>query len=74
MEHPAFTFPDVFFDLNSAILKANMPKILDRLVDLIKQNKNYSIEIKGFTDDIGNTHFNLNLSQKCADALKEYLL
>ncbi len=69
-----FTLPDVFFDFNSAKLKPVMYKILDRLVDLIKQNKNYKIEIKGYTDDIGKDDYNLNLSQKRAEAVKEYLL
>ena len=69
-----FTLPDVFFDFNSAKLKPGMYIVLDRLVDLIKQNKNYKIEIQGYTDDIGKDDYNLNLSQKRAEAVKEYLL
>ena len=71
---PVFNLPDVFFDFNSAKLKPSMLAVIDRLIDLVKQNKNYSIEIKGYTDDIGKDDYNLNLSQKRADALKEYLL
>ena len=71
---PVFNLPDVFFDFNSAKLKPSMLAVIDRLIDLIKQNKNYSIEVKGYTDDIGTDDYNLNLSQKRADALKEYLL
>jgi len=71
---PVFNLPDVFFDFNSAKLKPSMLAVIDRLIDLVKQNKNYSIEIKGYTDDIGTDDYNLNLSQKRADALKEYLL
>ena len=48
--------------------------VIDRLVDLIKQNKNYSIEIKGYTDDIGKDNYNLNLSEKRAEAIKDYFL
>jgi outer membrane protein OmpA-like peptidoglycan-associated protein len=71
---PVFSLPDVFFDFNSSKLNLGMFKILERLIDLIKQNKNYKIEIQGYTDDIGTDDYNLNLSQKRADALKEYLL
>ena len=71
---PIDALPDVFFDFNSAKLKPGMYKVLDRLVDLIKQNKNYKIEIQGYTDDIGKDDYNLNLSQKRAEAVKEYLL
>ncbi len=51
-----------------------MLKALDRLVDLIKQNKKYKIEIKGYTDDIGDENYNLNLSQKRSKAVKEYFI
>ena len=71
---PVFNLPNVFFEFNSAKLNPGVFKILERLVDLIKQNKNYKIEIQGYTDDIGTDAYNLNLSQKRADALKEYLL
>ncbi len=71
---PIFALPDVFFDINSASLKSKMLKVLDRLLDLIKQNKNYKIEIKGFTDDVGKDDYNLNLSQKRSEAVKEYLI
>lgn len=70
---PVFILPDIFFDYNSATLKPNMLKVLDRLVDLIKQNKNYKINIEGFTDDVGLEVYNLNLSQKRADEVKNYL-
>ena len=73
-DEPVFTLPDVFFDLNSANLKPNMLKVLDRLVDLIKQNKRYKIEIKGYTDDTGDENYNLNLSQKRSKAVKEYFI
>ena len=73
-EESVFTLPDVFFDLNSANLKPNMLKVLDRLVDLIKQNKKYKIEIKGYTDDTGDENYNLNLSQKRSKAVKEYFI
>ena len=71
---PIFNMPDVFFTFNSSSLKPDMCKVLDRLVDLIKQNMNYTINIQGHTDDIGNDGYNLNLSKKRAQAVKQYLL
>jgi outer membrane protein OmpA-like peptidoglycan-associated protein len=71
---PVFTLPDVFFDFNSAKLKPSMLKVLDRLVDLIKQNKNYNLKIEGYTDDVGKDDYNLNLSQQRAEAVKNFLL
>jgi outer membrane protein OmpA-like peptidoglycan-associated protein len=74
IEQPIFSLPELYFDLNSATLKSTMIKPLERLVDLINQNKNFAIQIQGYTDNIGNTDYNLNLSQKRADAVKNYLL
>ena len=73
-DEPVFTLPDVFFDLKSAKIKKSMLKVLDRLIDLIHQNKNYSIDIQGYTDDTGKDDYNLNLSQKRAEAIKNYLI
>lgn len=71
---PIFSLPDVFFDLNSANLKPNMLKVLERLVDLIKQNKKYKIDIIGYTDDTGDDNYNLNLSQKRSKAVRDYFI
>ena len=51
-----------------------MKNTLDRLIDLIKQNKNYKINIYGYTDDIGDDNFNLELSQNRSNSVKNYLL
>ena len=73
-EEPVFSLPEVFFDLNSAKLKPNTLKVLDRFVDLVKQNKKYNIVIKGYTDDIGEDNYNLNLSQNRSNAVKQYFI
>jgi len=44
------------------------------LAELLKQNKAITIEIQGYTDNIGTKAYNLKLSQKRANALKEILV
>jgi outer membrane protein OmpA-like peptidoglycan-associated protein len=73
-EEPVFSLPEVFFDFNSAKLKPNTIKVLDRFVDLVKQNKKYNIVIKGYTDDIGEDNYNLNLSQNRSNEIKQYFI
>jgi outer membrane protein OmpA-like peptidoglycan-associated protein len=51
-----------------------MIKVLDRLIDLIQQNKKYKIEIIGYTDDSGEDSHNLNLSKNRANSVKKHLL
>ena len=47
------------------IKKSNIP-LLDRLAELLNDNKEYNIQIIGHTDDIGEDLYNLDLSEKRA--------
>jgi OmpA-OmpF porin, OOP family len=74
IQSPAFIASDLFFDFNSFNIKNSFDKYLLLLVDQIKLNKVSTIEIIGHTDNIGNPDYNLQLSQKRANAVKEFLL
>jgi outer membrane protein OmpA-like peptidoglycan-associated protein len=65
---------NVFFDLNSAVLRKESFIELDRLVALLKANPNMRIEIGGHTDSRGNNKDNLDLSDRRAKAVVNYLL
>lgn len=47
---------------------------LDKIVQLMQQNKKMIIELGGHTDDVGSDAYNLQLSQKRADAARNYLI
>jgi outer membrane protein OmpA-like peptidoglycan-associated protein len=70
---PSFTASDLFFDFNSSKIKKSFERYLLLLVDQIKQNKESDIEIIGYTDNVGKTEHNLQLSKKRADAVREFL-
>jgi len=65
---------NVFFDVDKADLQPESKIELDRLVDLIKQFPNAKIEIAGHTDDQASNAYNLQLSQRRAQAVVDYLV
>ena len=47
---------------------------LDRLYDILKENKGMKIEISGHTDDKGSDEYNKNLSNSRAKSVLNYLV
>jgi len=73
-EQVAISLENVFFDHNKHVLKPESYSELNRLAKFIKENKNLKIEISGHTDNVGTTQYNKQLSQKRANAVKNYLV
>ncbi|MFK7772674.1 MAG: OmpA family protein [Saprospiraceae bacterium] len=67
------TLENIFFDTNQAILKKESYAELNRVLALIKTN-NFKIELFGHTDNVGKNNYNLQLSQKRADAVMKYFI
>ncbi len=65
---------NIFFDFDSYELKPESKYELDRLIRIMKEHKSMVVEIAGHTDDIGTEEYNLRLSQKRAEAVKQYLV
>lgn len=63
----------VRFDTGKATLTAAAKANLNKLVPVFKEYADTNIEIFGYTDSTGSSEFNLSLSQKRADAVKNYL-
>ncbi len=67
-------FQNIYFESGKATLKPESYPVLDQIVELLKENPNVIVEIQGHTDDIGSEAFNLKLSQKRAEAVRQYLI
>lgn len=65
---------NVFFDFDKYHLKSESFPELNRLAAFMKQYPDLKILIEGHTDIIGNEEYNLKLSEKRAESLKEYLV
>lgn len=74
-ELPAsITLQNVLFETGSSELSASSNKSLDELAAFMKRKTTMEIEVAGYTDNVGNAESNLTLSQKRAEALRNYLL
>ena len=64
----------VLFDTNKASLTAKAKANLDKLLPVFNEYSDTNIEIFGYTDSTGSPEFNLTLSQKRAESVKNYLI
>ena len=65
---------NIFFDTNSDVLKKESFAELNQLIELLNKNPQRKIEVGGHTDDVGDDASNLSLSQRRAEAVKDYLV
>ncbi len=64
---------NIFFETGSYQLKESSKIELNKLVEFLQKNVNLSIEIGGHTDTVGNPSANQELSNKRAEAVKNFL-
>jgi hypothetical protein len=64
----------VYFDNNKYTLRSNDQATLDHLIDTLASFTILSIKLKGNTDNVADHNYNLKLSAKRTDAVKNYLL
>lgn len=69
-----FTLNNVFFDVGKATLRPQSDKELNELAECMKQQKTMTIEVAGYTDNVGSDANNQKLSQDRAESVRTYLL
>ncbi|UCE83643.1 MAG: OmpA family protein, partial [Deltaproteobacteria bacterium] len=65
---------NILFDFNSADIRAEYNDELDALAKFLEEKPEAYVVIEGFTDSTGDPTYNLLLSQKRAESVKNYLM
>ncbi len=65
---------NVYFDYDKADIKRESFIALNKVLAVLKANKNMKIEINAHTDSQGNNDYNFKLSGKRAEAARQYLI
>lgn len=66
--------PNIYYDFDSAVLREDSKKELDKLVTILNETPNVSVVINSHTDEQGTDDYNLKLSEKRAQAVVDYLI
>ncbi len=66
--------PDILYDFNKWVLKPQYEDSLDGLVQIMKENPTFVIELGSHTDSRGSDDFNDSLSYKRAKSCVDYII
>ncbi len=64
----------ITFEYKKWDIKEEYNLSLDNIVNVLQKNPDMHIRIEGHTDNIGSMEYNIDLSQKRAEAIKNYLV
>jgi OOP family OmpA-OmpF porin len=70
----ALVLHGVNFRLNSAEILDDSKPVLDEVAAAIADRPGVTVEVQGYTDSSGSEAYNLQLSQRRAEAVRDYLL
>lgn len=62
------------FDFDSADLKPRNRELLSRVAGILLASKGFSLAVFGYTDDVGTKEYNQKLSERRAEAVRNYLV
>ncbi|MGB7129457.1 MAG: OmpA family protein, partial [Candidatus Sulfotelmatobacter sp.] len=68
------SMPDVLFDFNKYTLKPEARERLAKISGIVLAYPDLKLQIEGFTDSIGSDEYNQELSEKRAEAVRDYLV
>jgi OOP family OmpA-OmpF porin len=61
------------FDFDKSTIKPEFEGVLDAGVEALNENPNVRVQVAGYTDSVGTDAYNQGLSERRANAVKDYL-
>ena len=68
------TLPGIFFDTGKSALKPGAKNTLAKIATQLKGSDAVRIAVEGHTDSVGDDEKNMQLSEKRAEAVRDYLV
>jgi len=68
------TLPGIFFDTGKSVLKPGAKSTLTKIADQLKGDSSLHVSVEGHTDNVGSEDKNLTLSEKRAQAVRDFLV
>jgi OOP family OmpA-OmpF porin len=69
-----WTVPGLFFAFDKADIKDEYKNELGTIVRVLNENPGITLRLDGYTDSVGPEAYNMRLSERRADAVRNYLL
>ncbi len=73
-EYGCWVGGSVLFDFDKTDIRPDALPLLNEVVDILKEHESTRLEIQGHTDSVGPQGYNLKLSQRRAEVVREYLI
>lgn len=65
---------NINFDFDRTNIRGDVEKRLARVIQLLKEMPELDVEIVGYTDNIGSVEYNLGLSLRRAESVRDYIV
>lgn len=73
-EGKSFVLKNILYDFDQSAIRSDAARVLDNLVNVLKENPSMHIELSSHTDSRGNDQYNQRLSQRRAQSAVSYLI
>lgn len=71
---PIAIVTNINFDFDRTNIRGDVEKRLSRVIRLLKEMPELDVEIVGYTDNIGSVEYNLGLSLRRAESVRDYIV